>query len=321
MAKTKSTRRKALVRVVRVEVPKPAVAEPVVETVEQLAIDSDTVQLRALGLQELKATPEEEAILARAPHDDDIQVLPTEDGALYLPHHVYTLWFNEAFGRGGWTLVPADKPALIQGIVTRNYVFCVHGRSIVHAQGQQEYHENNRNQNYGDALEGTVGSALRRCAKHLAIGWQLWDRQWCNRWRAQHCVRMTVMKNKKQADGSWKAVATKEWRRKDEPRDEAPQQPGPQPVAKPAPPPATHKLLDKPISEARRERFWRTARRVGRTDYEVKVWLESCYKLKQSADMINRDYDTIMAVLEASGPLPTCTETIPAAEREPGEDG
>lgn len=266
-------------------------------------------RLDALGLVELKATAAEEKVLAREPAPIDVMVLPS--GAPYLPHPVLTTWLNEAFGRGAWMLVPVGKPSLTENVVSCPYILYVHGRPVAFAQGEQEYHPKNRQQSYGDALEATHASALRRCAKHLGVGLQLWDRRWAREFRREHCVEVKVEQKFKDGD-TWKTRDVTQWRRMDDPPLTGETGRG---RARSEPDQEEHADLDKPISEAKRERFWRIARRVQRNEDEIKRWLSTCYNVERSAAITNRHYDKIVRQLEASGPLPTC------AKREPGEEG
>ena len=52
----------------------------------------------------------------------------------------------------------------------------VHGKPVAFATGEQDYFETNERQTYGDALEATMSSALRRFCKHLGMGLELLDK-------------------------------------------------------------------------------------------------------------------------------------------------
>lgn len=269
---------------------------------------TDGFRLDALGLVELKASKEEEIVLSREPKPIDVMIKPT--GQPYLPHQVYTRWLNEAFGRGGWMLVPVGKPALLEKTVTCPYILYVHGRPVAFAQGEQEYHANNRDQTYGDALEATVASALRRCCKHLGVALELWDRRWWMTWRDRHATTVQVKTKRKEGD-KWEEKIVTQWRRLDDPplkgevgKGRAPRRELDQ---------EEHADLDKPISPEKRERFWRIARRVGRNEADIKTWLKRVYNIDKTDAITNRHYDRIVKVLESPGALPT--------EREPGQEG
>lgn len=277
---------------------------------------TDGFMLDTIGLVTLKTTPEQEKILSRDPDVKDVAVLP--DGAPYLPHPVYTRWLNEAFGRGGWQLVPVSKPALIEHTVNVKYLLYVDGKPVALADGKQEYHPTNRNQDYGDVLEATRSNALRRASKHLGIALHLWDRKWCAAWRQAHCVQVTVMGRKREDDGTWRDQEMKQWRRRDdEPlKGEREARSAKEPTE---PPKEEHALLDEFISKPKRERFWRIARRVGRDELAIKAWLRQQYGIEDTRAIKNRDYDKIVKILEGPGDLPVAHPS--AGQREPGQEG
>lgn len=247
-----------------------------------------SLQLGALGLVELVLTAKEESVLAEPVPIEKIEWKPrVKDGPPeipYLPHHVYTGWLNRAFGRMGWSLVPIGKPVKTEeGVVLLPYVLHVHKLPVAFAWGEQEYFANNKQQTYGDVVESTNASALRRCMKRLHVGAELWDRAWL-----AELPRPTGGRN-----------FTKHSDRKQ----------GRKPERKVAP--VEHADLDKVITDEQRLRLWNIARRVGRDDAEVQNWLKKRYKVKSSSDISRRDYDGIVKFIEGKGPL---------QEREPGED-
>lgn len=308
----KTSKRKS---VALVRVPKKLATPVVVERAKELAAPRTVTEgflLDTIGLVTLKTSPEQEKILSRDPDVREIDVLP--DGAPYLPHPVYTRWLNEAFGRGGWQLVAASKPALIEHTVNVKYLLYIDGKPVALADGKQEFHPTNRNQDYGDVLEATRSNALRRGAKHLGIGLQLWDKRFCAAWRREHCVQVQVKGRKKNDNNEWVDGVSTQWRRKDaEPlkgeittgrveRKEHPQ--------------AEHAEIDEFISKPKRERFWRIARRVGRENESIKVWLKTNYGIANTSAIKNRDYDKIVTILESPGALP-----LKGDVREPGQEG
>jgi hypothetical protein len=272
------------------------------------------IQLGELGLVEIKFTPEEEAVLAEAVPADKVLIKP--NGAPYLPHAEYTRWFNRAFGRGGWLLVPVGVPGMANATVICPYVLFIHGKPAALAQGEQEFFNSNKGQSYGDALESTVASALRRCAKHLGVGLELWDRAWLDAWMDATAVRVKV----KQRDGTIKT----QWRRKTdrplpfevgkarqddyeedgqgepEPRRQAP------PAAPPRPPaPAVHDANgEKPISRQQQQKLGVTITNSGRDVGQVQKWVERIYGAKTSAEIKQGDYKAIVNAIESTNDLP-----------------
>lgn len=160
--------------------------------------------LGSFALVEVKLTKREEKVLARKVSVDAVQIKPT--GQPYLPHAFYRRWFSEAFGRMGWQLRPVNNPLrapakhekAIQ--VVRGYLLYIHGKPVAYADGEHEFWTNNAEQSWGDALEATQASALRRCAKHLNVGLELWDGDFIEKFKSEHCVRYVVQVKDRQGN-------------------------------------------------------------------------------------------------------------------------
>lgn len=274
---------------------------------------TSTPQLGDLGLVELKLTPEEEQILNEPVDPRRVLIKPTKAATPYLPHAEYTRWFNRAFGRLGWALVPCSTAAQIGHSIQCSYLMYVHGKPVAFAVGEQEYHPDNKEQTYGDALESTNASALRRLAKRMGVGLELWDRDWLDRWIADNAVLVKVEKNFKDG-GEWRTRDEMVWRRKDGPplynEVNKPRAAGKGDVQEQA---GYNVQANEPITEAQAKRFWTIARKAARTDAEIAIWLEAKYNVKGTREIKRRDYDEICKALEKRGPLPM--------PREPGEEG
>jgi hypothetical protein len=282
--------------------------------------------LGALGLVEVKLTKREELILNEPAPIGDVLIKPT--GQPYLSHPSYTRWFNRAFGRLGWGVVMRGKPrsSTTEGgkvQVVAPYVLYIHGRPAAFAFGEQEYFESNKEQTYGDALEATVASALRRCAKRLGVGLELWDKPWLNAFMAQHCVKVKLKPKKPDEKPSYV------WRRRVDPpfwnEEGSVQQ---QRTAAPA---AGHdgrgdefitqtRKDDKGVKHAGQvERLWVIIRNSGRDPEAVRTWLHDVYGVDSTRKIKQRDYEAICAAIESPNPfLPKKAELV---EREPGEEG
>lgn len=281
---------------------------------------TDDAAIGALGTFEVKLTPAEELALSKPV--DFARVLIKPSGQPYLPHAEYTRWFNEAFGRLGWAMVPCAKPLTSGTSVVCPYLLHVHGKPAAFAIGEQDYYGGaggNREQTYGDALEATVASALRRCAKRLGVGLELWDKRWIESFMGEHGVRVRVIKNvrgEKKPAWQWrlktdapfynevtrggKTVEGDDVDREDEDRTPEPAQR--RTVA--APPAVTHAKAEEKINEAMRKRLWTIATNSGRSHEVVKAWLMTKYKLASSKDITRAQYERICTAIEASGSLP-----------------
>jgi hypothetical protein len=267
-----------------------------------LNVLGEDAALGALGLVEVKLTPAEEAVLARPAPIDSVQMKPT--GQPYLSHPFYTRWLNDAFGRLGWAIVPRSKPMRSGNSVVCPYVLYIHGQPAAFAMGEQEYHESNREQTYGDALEATVASALRRCCKRLGVGLELWDREWLDKFIDDRCVRVEcdVRGERKQL---WRRTTDRPLRGEIQPRprlvdtkpaSQAPTSSGPE------------------ISEAQLRRLWVLIHNARRDEGAVKAWLKHVHGIESTKAIPKTMYDAVCKAIESPAQLPT-------GEREPGGEG
>lgn len=298
---------------------------------------SENPILGQLGFQPLTLSPEAEAILAEPVDAGRVLIKPT--GAVYYPHIEYTRWFNRAFGRGQWTLLPAARPKMIEvpqpggevkHLATQTFVLCVHGKPIAQATGEQEYHPDNAEQTYGDVIESLNANALRRIAKRLGVGLELWDRAWGDAWQAAHAVKVWVNgKNKPQwrrkidgqfygetgpavdkPAGSGGGGSSRAQAQRSEGRTA--QETGDRRTAQ-----ERRDATDtRKISQAQAKRYWVIARKAKRTDDEVRGYLRIVCGVEHTADMERRFYEAACAQLTKEGPL--VRAELPT--REPGED-
>lgn len=243
------------------------------------------LQLGALGLVELKLTTEEERVLGERVNPDDVLWRASRKNGPadipYLPHPAYTRWLCRAFGRTGWQLVPIGKPTKSDtNVVLLPYVLHVHKLPVAFAWGEQEYFPNkadgsdNRAQSYGDVIESTYASALRRCMKHLGVGLELWDKAWIKRLQ-RPADEPQGRQQRQERNGRQQ-------------RQEAP---------------VEHADIDNKISDEKRLRLWNISRRVGRGDTEVQDWLKARYRVGSSTEITNRQYDEIVRAIEQPGAL------------------
>lgn len=273
--------------------------EPAVER----TLAENEVQLGELGFAEIKLTETEERILSEPVPADEVLLKPT--GQPYLSHPSYTRWFNRAFGRMGWALVPASRPSIQGTSVVCAYVLHIHRQPAALAWGEQEYHANNKEQTYGDALEATVANALRRCAKRLGVGLELWDRRWLHEWMEANAVEVWV---KAREEGG---KARKMYRRKSDPpfwneeasRSSRRSAPDNAPPAKTVENPGHHAQTGEPITDKQRGRLYVMVQNSGRTDDEVRKWLQAAYGFASSRAITRDKYDEICRLIEATGDL------------------
>lgn len=327
MTKRQSTKRRSKVQVKTTALARRPVGGelPGARLMRRLAVDvlpaerpttavtlSEETVLGDLGLVEIKLTEKEEAVLAELVHVDDVRMKPS--GQPYLSHPSYTAWFNRAFGRLGWSVRPAAKASKTERGVIVPYLLYIHGQPAAFAMGEQDYHESNREQSYGDAIEATVGSALRRLAKRMGVGLELWDKAWLDRYVSEHCVKVKCVSDKRGTEYLWRRkVDPKFWneagvvRQGEQDEDVAPAQrraapapPGPT-IARPA---GTHGKSGEPVTEAQLRRLWVIVRNSGRSEEVIKAWLVTRYGISSSKEIRRDQYDAVCQAIEADGPLP-----------------
>lgn len=295
------------------------------DTLPANAIGEDTV-IGALGLVEVKLSKHEEAVLNEQVAEKDILVKPT--GQIYLSHPAYTKWFNRAFGRTGWSVVPAAKPMRSGNSVTCAYVLHIHGKPCAFAFGEQEYFENNKEQTFGDALEATIASALRRFAKRLGVGLELWDKAFCDDFLEKNAQKVWVDdprgdSNKPRFRLKGSRPFWNERGRGDGDSDRGGQEssggtrrgssvPSDVRGAVSKERPAHYDgKADMVISDKQRSRLWAIISNSGRTEEEIKAWMLARYKIASSRNITRGIYEEVCTAIEAKGPLPM---------REPGEE-
>lgn len=243
----------------------------------------------ALGLAELKLTDAEEAVLSEPVNPADVLLKPKVKGGppeiAYLPHIVYTRWFHRAFGRTGWACVPTAAPKKVNNLVLVTYLLYVHGVPVAAATGEQEYHENNAQQTYGDVIESTVASALRRFAKRLGVGLELWDK----RWLEANFGKRAVRGNRREEFIEAEPTAPQSW----PPETVAERTAAGRPVLETSP----------VLTKVQWERLGRIAKTMQRPEAEVNLWLKKRYQVTDLKKIEQRHYGEIIGALEARGAL------------------
>lgn len=275
MAKAKKKAAKKASTALAVRRPQVIISDPkgVMQPQQPVGQLGELATVGALGLAEIKLTEAEEKVLAEQVNPSDILV--RDGGIAYLPHIAYTRWFNRAFGRTGWAIVPTAAPKKSDNLVLIPYLLYIHGVPVAAATGEHEYRENNARQTYGDVIESTVACALRRCAKRLGVGLEMWDKGWLAANVGQKAAK------KVQREEFYDAEPVRET-------------------------PKNSSQLENTdtITKGQRERLAVIVERMNRQPAEVSLWLKKVYRVTNSKDIKRGDYDAICKALEGRGALP-----------------
>ncbi|CAI8009253.1 Mitochondrial genome maintenance protein mgm101 homolog [Geodia barretti] len=123
------------------------------------------------------------SVLLHPVNEQDVEIKP--DGLIYLPEIKYRRILNQAFGPGGWALMPRGNEGEGAQLITREYSLYCHGRFISQATGEHTFYSKS-NLSYGKACESAKSNALTRCCKDLGIASELWDPQFVSKWKKQY---------------------------------------------------------------------------------------------------------------------------------------
>jgi hypothetical protein len=154
------------------------------------------------GASLLVLTDAQKAILAAPVKVEDVDILPT--GEIYLSQVKYRRVLIDAFGPGGWSLIPVGGPVKDNTYVAQKYALYVQGHWVSEAVGEQAFKLGTNELSYPTALEGAKSNALMRSCKDLGIATELWDRRFVEKFKDEFCVKVWRKKR-----GAY------EWRRKD----------------------------------------------------------------------------------------------------------
>lgn len=146
-------------------------------------------------------------------------ILPT--GELYLAQMFYRRILNEAFGPGGWALVPMDPKPWVQGDpekkttqLVQAWALIAHGQYVAEATGGAEYDPKNSRMLWSDACETVKSNAIMRLCKDLGLAGDCWDRRYIQAWKKKYAVHVWVAKPYK-GDKGWSVKGDAQWRRVD----------------------------------------------------------------------------------------------------------
>jgi hypothetical protein len=154
----------------------------------------------------LKLTDDQKRALSRIPDPAEIEIRP--DGLIYAPWTAYADVLDEAFGIGGWTLVPEGRPSVQDGFVMWQFHLFVQGRFVATAIGEHP-DPGNRRMSLANRAEAAKSDALVKCCKALGVFRDLWRTSYCQEWQARYAERVYALQNE------WSTKPVWLWRRKD----------------------------------------------------------------------------------------------------------
>lgn len=98
---------------------------------------------------------------------------------------------NQAFGPGGWGLMPFGSHKIEGGYLCQEYGLFCYGQYVSQAYGEQQFDESKFNsRNLSTALEGAKSNSLMRCCKDLGVASELWDPQFILQWLSKYVVKV-----------------------------------------------------------------------------------------------------------------------------------
>jgi hypothetical protein len=127
----------------------------------------ENVLARFPGLSAQRFSDAQKATLEQKIDPGDIDILPT--GELYVSQVRYRRILNNAFGPGGWGLVPTGDFQQDAGTLCREYSLFAEGRFVSSAIGEADFQPNNPRYSKATAAESLKSNALTRCCKDLLV--------------------------------------------------------------------------------------------------------------------------------------------------------
>jgi 5'-3' exonuclease len=124
------------------------------------------------------------AVLSEPVNPADVEI--RQDGLVFLSGVFYRKQLTRAFGPGGWALLPRSRPIASDGVVVWHGALVCLGRFVSESFGEKEFVARNGNDSYPNAAEGAKTDCLRRCVKDLGWSWELWSKEWTEKWKNEH---------------------------------------------------------------------------------------------------------------------------------------
>jgi len=163
----------------------------------------------------LKLTDQEVGILTAEPRDDEVDV--RTDGIVYMPEIHVRARLNQAVGPGQWTLWENSEPCHVPEYneVLYDASLIVRGVPVARARGGMRWDPKNpkRRMTFASAVESAKSECLRRCAKDLGLGAELWQLAWREEWRRKNCQLYSVRTRRGEIEREWHRRDRRPWNR------------------------------------------------------------------------------------------------------------
>lgn len=165
----------------------------------------------------VRITKEESTALMVIFPDEDHDIKPTEVGEVFVGQVHVRRRLNAVLGAGQWGLeqIPDAEGRLYmkegdkdsgQSVLMMGQLYIRGVRASQRHVGEQLM--SSARMTYASACEAAQSDTIARCAKDLSVGWECWDRRWCDEWRSKQAIRVAVKR---------KGEVQYVWRRKDAP--------------------------------------------------------------------------------------------------------
>ncbi|KAI8995158.1 mitochondrial genome maintenance MGM101, partial [Gaertneriomyces semiglobifer] len=141
-------------------------------------------------------------ILQMPVNEEDVEMKP--DGLIYLPEIKYRRILNQAFGPGGWGMIPHGPHSIENKRLSREYALYCLGRFVAQARGAHDF--NGDESKLPIATEAAKSNALMRCCKDLGVASELWDPVFIAKFRKRYCQQEWVQDNSGRKKYIWMRI-------------------------------------------------------------------------------------------------------------------
>lgn len=143
---------------------------------------------------------------------DEFEIRP--DGIIFIPAIRFEQRLDEAFGQGAWALKRRTEWTIVENVVIATFhLIGPGGQFLAESTGAQTYYRDNKDMDYGDAIEAAESNARMRCCKKLGVGRNAWDPNFRRKWRRENAIREWYVN---EGSGRNKGQKRALWRRKDD---------------------------------------------------------------------------------------------------------